>query len=56
VTVELSEGQVELVLTSLEFTKSAFERASYPNQAIKRAKIKNVVSAMDAIRKAKKEE
>jgi hypothetical protein len=55
-TVELSEAQVDLVLTSLEFTKSAFERTSYPTPAIKKRKVRDVVDAMDAIKKAKKTE
>jgi hypothetical protein len=56
VNVELSQSQVDLVLTSLEFTKSAFERASYPTHALKKAKVKNVVDVMDVLRKARKQE
>jgi hypothetical protein len=56
VTIELSQEQAHLVLTSLEYTKSAFEGTQYPTLAMKRQRIKDVVEVIDAVRDARKKD
>ena len=54
--IRLDSSDADIVLTSLEFTKSAFQKASYPSVQIKRDKVKQVDRLIHLIREERKKE
>ena len=54
--VELDLLEAEIVLTSLEFTKGAFEKSSYPTYEMKREKVDSVQRIITRIREERKKE
>jgi len=56
VKIELDLNQCELVLQSLEYTKSAFENTSYPTYEMKRERVDSVQGVIDILREERKRE
>jgi hypothetical protein len=54
--VEFDLAEAELVITSLEYTKSAFENTKYPSYEMKREKIDEVQRIITRIRKERQRE
>jgi len=54
--VELDMAEAEMVITSLEYTKSAFENTSYPTYEMRRQKLDDVQRVITRFREERKKE